>query len=158
MPFLIILLLSLTNGFILEEGISQIIWGIFGVFMLTIFIFMWFFSYMGTDFEVSGEGIIYKKYFVKKTILFSEIKKIERAKAGLKLSLGKGVGYRVTTTSGEEVLPTYLERGNGQRWNKGILLFLENGNTVYYPVCDIGWVMEAVKAHIQDKTSKPNPV
>ncbi len=149
MPFVALIFLVSVGGFTTSDNSGfQILWA-FIAFMMILSYITRAFSYLSTDFELAGDGIIYKTCFIKKTILFSEIKKIERAEVGLlPFNLGKGYGYKVATTSGEEISPTHLEKGNKQIWRKGILIFLKNGDAVYYPVRDIGWVIDAVKTHI----------
>ncbi|MBI4451779.1 hypothetical protein HY642_07445 [Candidatus Woesearchaeota archaeon] len=103
--------------------------------------------YVGTDFEVTQEGIVYKSNFAKKSIRFSEIRKVERAKV---------VGWlrwwwarqTVTTTSGTTVKPTDFVQHAFRLRNRGVLFQLKNGKSVYYRVRDIDWVIETVKGRI----------
>ncbi len=116
----------------------------FGAFFFSMAFALLILQYLGTDFAVSEKRIVIKTAFHKRIIPFSSIRKVERAKAGIGLC-GIRPCYLVTTTSGTKIKPAYLGRGNGLRWNKGVLITQKDGMTTYYPVRDAGWVIDAVK-------------
>jgi hypothetical protein len=100
--------------------------------------------YLGTDFEIAANGVTYKKNFKTKTIPFSHIKKVERAKIKGFSWIGRTKTF--TTPAGEDIKPTEIII-NLRNIRTGIILFLKDGSTIFYPVKETEWAIEAVKAH-----------
>lgn len=146
-PLSLIMFCAAALGFFIGDPGSGVTF-VIGAFFFSMAFVLVILQYLGTDFEVTQKGIVYKTAFAKKMIPFSQIKKIERATAGVGFSRGIRPAYLVTTTSGTKVKPTHLEKGNGRRWHKGVLIVQKDGATTYYPVRDIGWVIDAVNERI----------
>ena len=128
----------------IEMRITPLIWAF--VYNLGFIVFTAL--YLGTDFEVTKNGIIYKKFFVKKIIPFSQIKNIERAKIESRFTF-KLLVKTYITPSGAKVQPTDIVNNLRGGLRKGILIFLKDGRTILYPVRDIDWVIDAVKSRVR---------
>jgi hypothetical protein len=143
--FFMIVLISvfLFESFSFFSGPGDLFSGFGLLFFLAIFVYslVWF---LGTDFEVSVDGIFTKQYFMEKRIRFSEVKKIERAEMDSIFFLGD---WKVATPTGARVHPSETVYG-GKNFRKGVLLYLKDGRTVYCLVRDGDWVIDAVRARI----------
>ena len=121
-------------------SLGRIIYGFGSLFFFLIFV-QGLVGYLGTDSEVTKEGVFSKNYFMERKIKFSEIKKIEKVKRTSFSYLGK---WKVSTLSGVSTHPDKLWH-NGHAYRTGLLLHLKGGSTIYCLVRDIDWVFDAIK-------------
>jgi hypothetical protein len=143
--FLAMLWMIAVANYVIRDGFTQICLAL-GAFVLTIALILSAFRYLGANFEVSAEGITYTKAFRKRTVAFSEIKKIERAKF-------KGIIWMkqdkiFTTPSGEDIQPSEIVTSY-RNPRKGVIIFLKDHSSIFYNVKEIAWVMDAVNARIK---------